>query len=65
MMIVNLYKTKIAQQSSGDGPKLTAKEMIKKISEECGIGQRTVSIALSEYRNKGIVTSPNKTKSDR
>ncbi|XP_008190121.1 uncharacterized protein LOC103311976 [Acyrthosiphon pisum] len=36
--------------------------MIKKISEESGIGQRTVSVTLSEYRNKKTVTSPNKTK---
>jgi len=62
MMVVNLYKTKMTQQSTGHGPKLTAKEIIKKISEESGIGQRTVSVTLSEYRNKGIVTSPNKTK---
>ena len=34
----------------------------KKISEESGIGQRTVSVTLSEYCNKKTVTSPNKTK---
>jgi len=28
-MIANLYKTKMAQQSTGHGPKLTAKEVIK------------------------------------
>ncbi|KAL4126724.1 hypothetical protein QTP88_010933 [Uroleucon formosanum] len=61
-MIVNLYKNKMALQATGDVPKLTAKEMIKKISEESGIGQRTVSVTLSEYRNKKTVTSPNKTK---
>jgi len=46
-MIANLYKAKMAQQQ--DGPKLKAKEIIKKISEESGIGQRTVSFSLSEY----------------
>lgn len=61
-MIVNFYKNKMALQATGDVPKLTAKEMIKKISEETGIGQRTVSVTLSEYRNKKTVTSPNKTK---
>lgn len=52
----------MALQETGDVPKLTAKEMIKKISEESGIGQRTVSVTLSEYRNTKTVTSPNKTK---
>lgn len=44
----------MAQQDNTDGPKLKAKEIIKHISEESGIGQRTVSVNLSEYRNKGI-----------
>jgi len=61
-MIINLYKAKMAKQNNADGPKLKAKEMIKIISEESGIGQRTVSVTLSEYRNKGTVSSPNKTK---
>jgi predicted transcriptional regulator len=61
-MIVNLYKAKMAQQHNADGPKLKAKDIIKKISEESGIGQRTISVTLSEYRNKGSVKSPNKTK---
>lgn len=52
----------MAQQDNADGPKLKAKEIIKQISEESGIGQRTVSVTLSEYRNKGSVSSPNKTK---
>lgn len=52
----------MAQQHNADGPKLKAKEIIKKISEESGIGQRTVSVTLSEYRNKGSVKSLNKTK---
>lgn len=62
MMIVNLYKNKIALQGVGDGPKLRAKGIIKKISQESGIGQRTLSVTLSEYRHKRTVTSPNKTK---
>lgn len=49
-------------QENGQSPKISAKEMIKKISEEIGIGQRTVSVTLAEYRNKGTVSSPNKTK---
>ncbi|XP_022161706.1 uncharacterized protein LOC111027615 [Myzus persicae] len=52
----------MAQQKNADGPKLKAKEIIKIISEESGVGQRTVSVTLSEYRNKGSVSSPNKTK---
>ncbi|KAE9522154.1 hypothetical protein AGLY_017414 [Aphis glycines] len=44
----------MAQQKNADGPKLKAMEIIKIISEENGIGQRTVSVTLSEYRNKGI-----------
>jgi len=47
----------MAQQNNSDGPKLKAKEIIKQISEESGIGQRTVSVTLSEYRNKGSVSS--------
>lgn len=52
----------MAQQDNADGPKLKAKEIIKQISDLSGIGQRTVSVTLSEYRNKGGVSSPNKTK---
>lgn len=51
----------MALQATRDEPKLTVKEIIKTISEGSGIGQRTVSITLSEYRNKETVTSPNKT----
>jgi len=56
-MIVNLYKAKakMALQDNADGPKLKAKEIINQISEEIGIGQRTVSVTLSEYRNNGSV----------
>lgn len=36
--------------------------VINKISQECGIGQRIVSVTLSVYRNQGTVTSLNKTK---
>jgi len=52
----------MAQQDNADGPKLKAKEIIKQILDEIGKGQRTVSVTLSEYRNKGSVSSPNKTK---
>jgi hypothetical protein len=52
MIIVNLYINKMIQLSTGDGSKLTAKEIIKKIPEESGIGQRIANIALKEYCNK-------------
>lgn len=56
-MVIKLYKTKKAQQANGEGPELNGKQMIKQISIECGLGQKTVAGALSEYRNKGTVTS--------
>lgn len=53
----------MAQQASGNGPTLTATEVIKKYQMKVvGIGQRTVMITLSECRNKGTVSSPKKTK---
>jgi len=58
-----LYKTK---KSSKDGPKLTVKEMKKKISEKDVIGQRThyqhYILRKNRYLNKGTVSSPYKTK---
>lgn len=36
--------------------------MILEISKSTGIGQRTVQTTLSEYKNKGTVSSPNKKK---
>jgi len=43
-------------------PKLTIKEVVKIISKELGIGQRTAQLTIAEYRNKKTVRSPNKTK---
>lgn len=38
------------------------REMIIEISKSSGIGQRTVQTTLSEYKNKGTVSSPNRKK---
>jgi len=56
-MIINFYKTKILQQ-----PTLTIKEVVKIISEELGIEQRTVQSTIAEYRNDKTIRSPDKTK---
>jgi len=37
-------------------------DLIKLMSHEIGIGQRTISTTLSEYRRKGTITSPNRKK---
>ncbi|KAF0761570.1 DDE 3 domain-containing protein [Aphis craccivora] len=57
LMIINLYKTKMLQQ-----PKLTIKEVVKIISKELGIGQRTAQLTIAEYKNEKTVRSPEKTK---
>ncbi|KAL4112080.1 hypothetical protein QTP88_015928 [Uroleucon formosanum] len=57
LMIINLYKTKMLQQ-----PKLTIKEVVKIISKELGIGQRTAQLTIAEYKNEKTVRSPDKTK---
>lgn len=36
--------------------------MILQISKASGIGQHTISTILSEYKNQGTVTTPNKNK---
>lgn len=56
-MIINLYKTKMLQQ-----PTLRIKEVVKIISKELGIGQRTTQSTIAEYKNEKTVRSPNKTK---
>jgi len=37
-------------------------DLIKSMSQEIGIGQRTITTTLSEYRRKGTITSPNRKK---
>lgn len=37
-------------------------DLIKWMSQETGIGQRTISMTLSEYRRKGTISSPNRKK---
>ena len=62
-MIVNLYISKINEQSKlPDQQRLKFKELIKSMSQEIGIGQRTIITTISEYRRKGTVSSPNKKK---
>lgn len=62
-MIINFYKRIIQRQTENpDSPRLKYKEMIEEISKSCGIGRRTIITTLSEYKNQGTVTSPNKKK---
>ena len=56
-MIINFYKTKMSQQQT-----LIIKEVVKIISKELGIGQRTAQSTIAEYRNDKTVRSPDKTK---
>lgn len=56
-MIVNMYKTKMTQQ-----PALKVKEVVKILSKEMGIGQRTIQSTIAEYKRTKTVQSPNKTK---
>ncbi|KAL4153412.1 hypothetical protein QTP88_001245 [Uroleucon formosanum] len=57
LLIINLYKTKMLQQ-----PTLRIKEVVKIISKELGIGQRTTQSTIAEYKSEKPVRSPNKTK---
>jgi len=64
-MIINLHKSKMIEQAKlPDEQKLKYIDLIKLISKEIGIGQRTISTTLSEYRKKGTVSPPNKKKKD-
>ncbi|KAL4096825.1 hypothetical protein QTP88_021708 [Uroleucon formosanum] len=47
LMIINLYKTKMLQQ-----PTLRIKEIVKIISKELGIGQRTTQSTIAEYKSE-------------
>ncbi|XP_060854825.1 uncharacterized protein LOC132932459 [Rhopalosiphum padi] len=57
IMIVNSYKAQLRQN-----PKLTVREARICISQNLGIGQRTISNVISEYNSKRTVTSPSKTR---
>ncbi|XP_022173581.1 uncharacterized protein LOC111036015 [Myzus persicae] len=62
-IIVNLYKKIVKHQlENPDSPRMTLREMIVDISKSSGIGQRSVQNILSEYKNQGTITSPNKKK---
>lgn len=56
-MIINLYKTKITQNAE-----LKIKELAQIISTETGIGQNSVQKTISDYKNTGVVKSPNRKK---
>ncbi|KAL4090213.1 hypothetical protein QTP88_025112 [Uroleucon formosanum] len=56
-MIINLYKTKITQNAE-----LKIKELAQIISTETGIGQNSVQKTILDYKNTGVVKSPNRKK---
>lgn len=56
-MIVNLYKTELKKN-----PKITVREARILISNQLGVGQRTVSNVISEYNSSKTVTSPSKSR---
>lgn len=45
-----------------ENPEIKYKPMVEKLAKATGIGQRTVSKTLAEYKSTGTVTSPNKKK---
>lgn len=57
IMIINLYRTKMLQH-----PTLKVKDVVKIISKELGISQRTIQLTIFEYKTLKMVRSPNKTK---
>ncbi|XP_060861942.1 uncharacterized protein LOC132938975 [Metopolophium dirhodum] len=62
-IIINLYISKMtAQAKHPNKRRLKYIELIKFISQETGIGQRTISKTLSEYKRKGTISSPNRKK---
>ncbi|XP_046145738.1 uncharacterized protein LOC123989072 [Osmia bicornis bicornis] len=54
MMIINLYKSLKEER-----PDLNYRPLIALLSKRTGIGQLTISKAVSEYKSTGAVTSPN------
>ncbi|XP_008184501.1 uncharacterized protein LOC103309824 [Acyrthosiphon pisum] len=62
-MIINLYLSKMTDQSTmPDQRHIKYIDLIKWMTQETGIGQRTISKTLSEYRKKGTISSPNRRK---
>lgn len=56
-MIINAYKFKLEVN-----PRLTITEARTAISKELGIGQKTISNTILQYRQNKTISSPNKTK---
>jgi len=54
-MIFNLYKSKVKAN-----PNFTIREARTIISKELGIGEKTISNTLKEYRDTKTVSSPTK-----
>lgn len=52
----------LEQQNKEDSHKMKYKDIIKTISKTSGVGLRTVGCTLAEYKTKGTISSPNKTK---
>jgi len=50
------------QATLPDQRQLKFVDLIKFMSQETGIGERTISMTLSEYRRKGTISSPNRKK---
>lgn len=56
-MIINAYKSKLAVD-----PNLTVRKAREILSKELGIGQKTISNTIAQYRENKTVSSPNKIK---
>ncbi|XP_025192658.1 uncharacterized protein LOC112592720 [Melanaphis sacchari] len=56
-MIINAYKSKLAVD-----PNLTVRKAREILSKELGIGQKTISNTIAQYRESKTVSSPNKIK---
>ncbi|KAL4126790.1 hypothetical protein QTP88_010999 [Uroleucon formosanum] len=55
--IINVYKTILLEQ-----PNIKYKELVQSVCKTSGIGRNTVSKTISDYKNVGVLKSPNKTK---
>ncbi|CAI6343204.1 unnamed protein product [Macrosiphum euphorbiae] len=56
-IIISLYKYKISEQ-----PSINVKAMVKLLSKETGIGQKTIQTTISDYKNAKPIQSPNRKK---
>ncbi|KAE9523300.1 hypothetical protein AGLY_016248 [Aphis glycines] len=56
-MIINLYKSKIAEQ-----PSITVQKVVKLLYRDTGIGQNTIQTTIADYKNAKPIQSPNKKK---